>query len=156
MTFYSGADLSLGPVTLCLPDPREIQNFNIAADVAEAVTQWLPRAMSDSDTLYFAIRLDGMLAGQVFLYDLGLHAGEAQVGLHLFDPAMRGRGVGAVALALLQQYVVEQTTLKRLVFTVATNHIAALRAAEKCGFHNKGKPKPDATEVTYTWKIPAN
>ncbi|GAP12476.1 acetyltransferase [Longilinea arvoryzae] len=156
MTLYSGQDINLGPVTLSLPDPREIENSVSMPDMVEAMTQWLQRAMSGSDTLYFAIRLDGMLAGQIFLYDLDAHADEAQVGLHLFDPAMRGRGVGPAALALLQQYVAEQTSLKRLVFMVANNHSAALRAAEKCGFRSKGKSKKDSQQVVYVWNVPTD
>lgn len=154
MTLYSGQDIHLGPVTLCLADPREIENSVSTPDMVEAMTQWLQRAMSGSDTLYFAVRLDGMLAGQIFLYDLGTQAEVAQVGLHLFDPAMRGRGVGPAALAILQQYVVEQTGLKRLVFVVASNHLAALRAAEKCGFRCQGKSKQDSQQVVYTWDAP--
>lgn len=155
MTLYTGPDLSLGPVVLCLPDAREIDNASIAPDTFEARSRWLSRAMNGSDTLYFAIRVDGMLAGQIFLHELGLRPNEAQVGLHLFDPSMRGRGVGAAALALLQGYVAEQTDLKCLVFEVATNHVAALRAAEKCGFKRKGKSKNDPLLVVYAWNVPA-
>ncbi len=155
MTLYSGQDISLGPVTLSLPDPREIESSVNTPEMVEAMTEWLQRAMSGNDTLYFAIRLDGMLAGQIFIYDLGVQPDEAQVGLHLFDPAVRGRGVGPAALALLQQYVVEQTRLKRLVFVVANNHLAALRAAEKCGFRCKGKSKRDSQQVVYVWDVPA-
>jgi RimJ/RimL family protein N-acetyltransferase len=153
MTLYSGLDLNFGPVSLCLPDPHEIENAVIAPDTVEARSEWLQRAMSGPDTLYFAVRLDGMLAGQVFLYDLGNPSGEAQVGMHLFDPAVRGRGVGAAALALLQQYVSEQTSLKHLSFQVEVNHAAARRAAEKCGFACRGKSKSDSQQLIYTWNV---
>jgi len=153
MTLYSGLDLNFGPVSLCLPDPHEIENADIAPDSVEARSQWLQKAMSGSDTLYFAIRLDGMLAGQVFLYGLEVNSGEAQVGLHLFDPAVRGRGVGAAALALLQQYVAEKTSLKHLSFQVEVNHTAARRAAEKCGFISRGKSKTDSQELVYSWDV---
>lgn len=155
MTLYSGLDLNFGPVSLCLPDPHEIENADIAPDSIEARSQWLQKAMSGNDTLYFAIRLDGMLAGQVFLYGLGGNSGEAQVGMHLFDPAVRGRGVGAAALALLQQYVSEDTSLKRLSFQVEVDHAAARRAAEKCGFINCGKSKNDSQELIYRWDVMA-
>ncbi len=155
MTLYSGLDLNFGPVSLCLPDPHEIENADIAPDSIEARSQWLQKAMFGNDTLYFAIRLDGMLAGQVFLYGLESNSSEAQVGLHLFDPAMRGRGVGAAALALLQQYVAEKTRLKHLSFQVEVNHTAARRAAEKCGFINRGKSKTDSQELVYRWDVVA-
>lgn len=155
MTFYSGPDLSFGPVSLCLPDVHEIESTSIASDTIEARSQWLSRAMSGSETLYFAIRVDGMLAGQIFLHELGQRPNEAQIGLHLFDPSMRGRGVGAAALALLQDYVAGQTDVKSLVFEVATNHVAALRAAEKCGFRRRGKSKNDPLQVVYYWNVPA-
>lgn len=152
---YSGLDLNLGPVSLSLPDPREIENAVATPDMVEVMTQWLQRAIESQDTLYFSIRLDGMLAGQIFLYDLGVNPGEARVGLHLFDPAMRGRGVGPAALALLQQYASEQAGLKRLVFVVSANERAALRAAEKCGFAPAGPPGSDPFQVVYTWDAPA-
>lgn len=155
MTLYNGPDLSIGPVSLCLPDVHEIESTSISPDTIEARSQWLSRAMSGSETLYFAIRVDGMLAGQIFLHDLGLRPNEAQIGLHLFGPSMRGRGVGAAALALLQSYVSDQTSLKRLVFEVTTNHVAALRAAEKCGFKRKGISKNDPLQVVYSWDVPA-
>ena len=155
MSLYSGPDLSLGPVSLCLPDVREIENAPAAADTLEVREQWLSRAISGSDVLYFAIRVDGMLAGQIFLHGLGQKAGEAQVGLHLFDPSMRGRGVGAAALALLQSYAAGQAGLKRLVFEVTANQVAAVRAAEKCGFRRKGKSKNDPLQVVYQWDKPA-
>lgn len=154
MSLYSGPDLSLGPVSLCLPDVREIENAPAAPDTLEVREQWLSRAISGSDVLYFAICVDGMLAGQIFLHSLGLHPDEAQVGLHLFDPAMRGRGVGAAALALLQGYTAGQTGLKRLVFEVTTNQAAVVRAAEKCGFCMKGKSKNDPLLVIYQWDVP--
>jgi RimJ/RimL family protein N-acetyltransferase len=155
MTLYHGPDLSLGPVSLCLPDVHEIENAPAAVDTLEARDQWLSRAISDSDVLYFAVRVDGLLAGQIFLHGLGQKAGEAQVGLHLFDPAMRGRGVGAAALALLQGYAAGQAGLKRLVFEVAASQVAAVRAAEKCGFRRKGKSKTDPLQVVYHWDVPA-
>lgn len=154
MSLYSGPDLSLGPVSLCLPDPPEIERAYIAPDVAEAVRLWLMQAMAGSDTLYFAIRVDGMLAGQIFLYDLSAQSTAAQVGLHLFDPAMRGRGIGAAALALLQDYVAKQTVLKSLDFVAATNHVAAVHAARKCGFNPAGPSRKNSQEMVYTWKVP--
>lgn len=154
MTLYSGQDMRFGPVTLCLPEPREIESAVDAPDMVEAMHQWLQRAMVGSETLYFSIRLDGILVGQIFLFDLGIHLDEAQVGLHLFDPAVRGRGVGAAALALLQQYVAEQTSLKRLIFEAAANQNAAIRAAEKCGFRRKGVSRKDLQQVIYCWNVP--
>ncbi|NMB67531.1 MAG: GNAT family N-acetyltransferase [Chloroflexi bacterium] len=155
MTLYHGPDLSLGPVSLCLPDVHEIENAPAAPDILEARSQWLARALQGPETLYFAIRVDGLLAGQIFLHELGQQPGEAQVGLHLFDPTMRGRGVGAAALALLQGYVATHTHLKRLVFEVSANQVAAVRAAEKSGFRRKGKSKTDPLQVVYHWDVPA-
>lgn len=156
MTLYSGPDMSFGPVSLCLPDTHEIESAPVAADTAAAREQWLSRAISSDDTLYFAIRVDGMLAGQIFLHGLGQNPLEAQVGLHLFDPSMRGRGVGAAALALLQDYVSKFTSLERLTFEVAATQVAVVRAAEKCGFRLKGKSKNDPLQVIYQWDAPKN
>lgn len=154
MTLYHGPDLSLGPVSLCLPDVHEIENAPAAPDILEARSQWLARALQGPETLYFAIRVDGMLAGQIFLHELGQQPDEAQVGLHLFDPTMRGRGVGAAALALLQGYVATHTHLKRLSFVTAANHTAARRAAEKCGYKYKEPSPNDPFEVIYQWEVP--
>jgi RimJ/RimL family protein N-acetyltransferase len=63
--------------------------------------------------------------------------------------------VGAAALALLQGYAAGQAGLKRLVFEVAASQVAAVRAAEKCGFRRKGKSKTDPLQVVYHWDVPA-
>ena len=44
--------------------------------------------------------------------------------------------------------------LKRLVFEVTANQVAAVRAAEKCGFRRKGKSKNDPLQVVYSWDVP--
>jgi len=64
------------------------------------------------------------------------------------------RNFESAGTPLLQGYAAGQAGLKRLVFEVTANQVAAVRAAEKCGFRRKGKSKNDPLQVVYSWDVP--
>ena len=69
------------------------------------------------------------------------------------DP--RGRGTGTKMLTLLQRYVREETTLRRLVAITSDDNVASQRIALKCGFVHTGPPREDPVHgMCFEWRVP--
>ncbi len=78
------------------------------------------------------------------------------VAYHLFDPAVRGKGIGTRALRLLVQFVEEHTDLTLLTSITSRDNIASRRIALKCGFREVGAPREDPLHgVVYQLPVPA-
>jgi RimJ/RimL family protein N-acetyltransferase len=116
---------------------------------------WADRALSDSSMVFFGIFRDQALVGQIFLHDRDEERGEALVGYHVFGAAQRGSGTGTAALRLMQRYVVEQLTMKRIIVITSTDNCASQRLAVRCGFALAGAPKEDPDGLLYEWMVPA-
>jgi RimJ/RimL family protein N-acetyltransferase len=115
----------------------------------------LARALERQDVYYFSVRWQNRLVGQIILHDVNEHVGEALVGYHLFEPQYRGRGVGTRMLALLQQFVAEETTLRALVAITRDDNVASQRIAQKCGFRHTGAPREDPRHgMCFHWAVP--
>jgi RimJ/RimL family protein N-acetyltransferase len=123
-------------------------------DVHDAVIEWLSSAERDRSIYYFGVQANGELVGQIFLHDIDEETGEALVGYHLFEKRFRGRGIGTIALQLLQTFVAETTRLTRLILITSGTNIASRRAAEKAGFVSIGAPREDASGVVLVWDVP--
>lgn len=154
MSLYGGADLRGDGVSIGRPDVAAIRAANVSNDVADEVARWLRVAEDGDDSLYFAICSEGALVGQIFLHDLDEQTGESLVGYHLLQPRFRGRGIGTRALGLLQGYVRDRSTLRRLVIITSGDNVASRRIAEKCGFRYVGPPREDPTGVALIWDVP--
>jgi RimJ/RimL family protein N-acetyltransferase len=147
-----------GNISVRPPDPAAIRGTTVAPDVAASVATWLSRALERDDVCYFSIyegNYEGeRLVGQILLHDIQFPDGEALVGYHLFQTADRGRGIGTVALRLLQRFVIEHTTLTKLVIITSADNLASRRMAERCGFRFSGPPREDPTGVALLWRAP--
>jgi RimJ/RimL family protein N-acetyltransferase len=129
-----------GDVRITPPDTEAVRAAPKAPDVVDDVDFWLSRALAGSNVRYFSIYQSDRVVGQILLHDIDAESGNALVGYHIFESILRGRGIGTRALRLLQNYVIEQTDLVRLVMITSTDNVAARRIAEKCGFHRVGLP----------------
>jgi RimJ/RimL family protein N-acetyltransferase len=145
---YADGDISIRP-----PIPEVIRNASIAADVAASVSAWLSRAVERDDICYFSVHEGERLVGQILLHDIQWPAGEALVAYHLFQPSDRGRGIGTRALAALQRFVADHTTLSRLIIITSSDNLASRRLAERCGFHFIGPPREDPSGVALEWTV---
>jgi RimJ/RimL family protein N-acetyltransferase len=67
-----------------------------------------------------------------------LPAGVAQLGIAIFDPADRGRGIGSTAVALLTGWLFEHGAIIRVQAGTAVDNTAMRRAFERLGFACEG------------------
>jgi RimJ/RimL family protein N-acetyltransferase len=134
-------------------EPAFVRTASKSPDIARAGEHWLQRAEQGDDTYYFGVFLGERLVGQILLHDIDPGTGEALVAYHLFEPDLRGRGIGTRALGLLGQFVADETGLRRLVMITSSDNIASRRIAEKNGFVHIGAPREDPSGVLMIWDV---
>lgn len=157
MTLHTGKTYTQAEVQIGPPDFEAIEAAPQAADVASSVTHWLAEARARTDVYYFSIFLDHTPTpiGEIALHDMNDQTGESLVGYHLFQPHVRGRGVGTKALRLLQHFVAETTYLKRLIIITSRDNIASQSIAQKCGFRYIGTAREDPVNgLVFAWNVP--
>jgi RimJ/RimL family protein N-acetyltransferase len=155
MALHSGAHYELGGVRIGPADAGSVAGAPRDGDVAPSVDRWLSRAQGSDDVHYFAVHDGAALVGQIFLHDIDAERGEALVGYHLFERAFRGRGTGTKMLALLQRYVREETTLRRLLVITGAENAASQRIALKNGFVPIDPPREDPVHGRcLEWTVP--
>jgi RimJ/RimL family protein N-acetyltransferase len=150
---HDGPPLCDGAVSLSSVRPQDVHGC-LTDDSVKYSMIWVDRAASDSSMVYFGIFRDQALIGQIFLHDRDEQQGEALVGYHLFSAGHRGSGTGTAALRLLQRYVVEQLTLKRIIVITSPDNRASQRLALRCGFALAGAPREDPDGLLYEWMVP--
>jgi len=96
--------------------------------------------------LDLAIEVDGRLVGEVGSYgepDLVMPPGVYFLGIGLFDPADRGRGIGTEATRLLCDWLFREAGAVRIESATAVTNTAMRGVFERLGWH------PDGTEVRW-------
>lgn len=148
---YTLVEVRIGPSNIAL-----IEHASKAADIATPVAHWLAATQSHDNIYYFAIFLDQMSVpiGQILLHDMDRRR-ESLIAYHLFQPQLRGRGVGTKALHLLQQFVVSETSLTKLIIITSRDNVASQTIAQKCGFTCAGAPREDPEHgMVFMWDVP--
>lgn len=153
MTLHEGRAYRRGAISIGPSDPVAIRLAEKSPDVAASVERWPDEALRRDDIYYFSIFDAGELVGQILLHDIDHPSGEALVAYHVFERSRRGRGIGATALTLLQEYVRAQSDLSRLVIITSADNVASRRVAEKCGFTYVGPPREDPSALLFAWDI---
>ena len=157
MTFYIGQSYRQDQVSIGSPDLRLFQSILIDSDVKDSFEYWSLEDQKREDILYFSIFLDLEFIGQILLHDLNPQTVESLVAYHLFEPHMRGRGIGTQALHLLQSYILQQTPLKRLVIITSHDNLASQRIAQKCEFRYVGASREDPVhDMVFEWHVTLN
>jgi RimJ/RimL family protein N-acetyltransferase len=97
-------------------------------------------SFAKTDLLYLAIEADGTLAGEVDArrHSTGLPAGVCELGIHLYEPERRGRGLGTEALRLLITYLFDDQGAERLEVRTSLDNPAMCRVLEALGFVREG------------------
>lgn len=123
------------------------------AALGESWLRWLDVAARQRDCRLYAILVDEMAVGLIFLHNIVRHRQEAMVGYALL-PDHRGQGLGKRALALLQQIAIADGLLTLTIIT--GQHNAASRAmAARCGFVCVGPAREAPNElIVYQWHRP--
>ncbi len=93
---------------------------------------------NDPDRSAFAIEEDGVHVGNVGLKDIDYARGVAACFVEIGDVNVRGRGVGARAMALLLDYAFGDAGLHKVDLGVFEFNIAAIALYKKLGFVDDG------------------
>jgi RimJ/RimL family protein N-acetyltransferase len=91
--------------------------------------------------LDLAVEVDGRLIGEIQARGhpaQTLPAGVFELGIEVYDPADRGKGVGLEAVALLTGWLFEQQGAARVQATTAVGNAAMRRVLERLGFAWEG------------------
>ena len=149
MSLYEGADVESGSVQITPTDAAQIASALDQADLSDDQKMWFVRAQRDEQCLYFSIRADRVLIGQVLLHDIDTAKHEAMVGYHIFQPSQRGRGFGTEALTALCAYAFGRMGIRRLVAITSLDNMPSRRIAAKCGFRELGAAREGPHLVVY-------
>jgi RimJ/RimL family protein N-acetyltransferase len=90
--------------------------------------------------LLLGIVADGELAGEIQARqpEMGLPPGVFEIGIEVYDPAARGKGIGRVALAQFLAHLFEEEHAHRIQLTTDIDNVAMRRVAERLGFRLEG------------------
>ena len=133
-------------VTLRAFRPEEI-DVVLARYVAEGPERSEARrrrlALSGARTtweLLYAIEIEGRLAGEVQARcpEDTSPPGVFELGIELYDPDDRGRGIGSEVMCVLTSHLFENEHAIRVQATTDVGNTAMRRSLEKCGFAHEG------------------
>jgi len=94
----------------------------------------------DGAELLLGIHVDGKLAGEVQARQprMGLPPGVFEIGIDVFDPAQRGKGIGTQALRLLLTRLFEREGAHRVQATTDLDNAGMRALSERCGLGLEG------------------
>jgi UDP-4-amino-4,6-dideoxy-N-acetyl-beta-L-altrosamine N-acetyltransferase len=95
---------------------------------------WFERAIVDPSRRYWVIELDGQGVGLANLYDIEPAQGRATWAYYLADPAVRGKGVGAMAEYRVIEQAFGPLGLTRLWCEVLESNPAVIKLHKRFGF----------------------
>jgi ribosomal-protein-serine acetyltransferase len=156
MPFHIGQPFLNGDISIGAVDLKAVRQIAKVSDVAASIQHWLDSAGESGTIYYFSIYRRATLVGAILLHNIDPGSKAALVAYHLFDRAHRRSGIGTVALSLLQQFVVANTNLERLIIITSRDNLASQRIAQKCGFVHAGAPREDPENgMLFQWDVPA-
>jgi RimJ/RimL family protein N-acetyltransferase len=90
--------------------------------------------------LLLGIVCDGALAGEIQgrQPEMGLPPGVFEIGIEVYEPEMRGKGIGRRALAQFLTHLFEEEHAHRVQLTTDLDNHAMRGVAERLGFVNEG------------------
>jgi [ribosomal protein S5]-alanine N-acetyltransferase len=94
----------------------------------------------DGVELLLGIHVDGQLAGEVQARQprMSLPPGVFEIGIDVFDPALREKGIGTQALRLLLTRLFEREGAHRVQATTDTDNTRMRALSERCGLGFEG------------------
>lgn len=105
----------------------------------ESERMWIERARSSPDRKVFIIIASGdKPIGTLSIEAINWRHLSAQVGISIFEPDYRGKGLGTEAMNLALKYAFEVLRLHRVQLYVFENNERAIRSYKKCGFQTEG------------------
>jgi RimJ/RimL family protein N-acetyltransferase len=134
-----------------LNDPRVSQTLvgpRQQRQTLESVRAYVGQNWRDDRSILFGVYIDGALRGTVRLYHID-DAGEAVLGIALFDTGYWGRGWGSRCIRRVADYAVRELGLRRIVAGSYERNIGAIRSFAKAGF--KRTPDRDYADDYDRW-----
>lgn len=101
--------------------------------------RWIAIAIGNSRERYFAIEVDGTLAGGIGFEPYSDERGGTAAFGYWLGRAFWRRGVATEAARMLADYALESGRLRRLEASVFAENRASARVLEKCGFTREGR-----------------
>lgn len=100
---------------------------------------WIESMSRRPDQKAFMIcTTDGAPIGTLDLSMINWKHFSAQVGISIFEPSCRGKGLGTEAMRLVLGYAFHTLKLNRVQLYVFKENLYAIRSYEKCGFVTEG------------------
>ncbi|MGB5952173.1 MAG: GNAT family protein [Ornithinimicrobium sp.] len=96
-----------------------------------------------SDNVSFVIDVDGAAVGSASLFGYDPLVQHAEAGISLV-PAVRGQGIGTVAIRHLVDFGFVRRNLRRIHLQAIASNAAAIRAYQKAGFVIEGRQRQHA------------
>ncbi len=149
MSAGNKSEITSGEVTLKRVDIDKVKLANPVNNTDLDWEKWRNKANVDLSVDYFGIFYRGKLVGEIFLHDIDINKKEALIGYHIFDPEVRGKGVGGLSLQLLVEHAKNDTELNKLVIITSSDNVASRKIAEKNGFKFSGPSWEDQSRVAY-------
>lgn len=114
-------------------NPNAPNSFDVRAQL-----RGLIRQLDDQSGIPFVIEVDGIVAGQLNVANILYGSVSSAVLGYWIAPQVAGRGVTPLAVALVTDYLMNQTGLHRVEIDVRPENKASLRVIEKLGFRFEG------------------
>jgi len=114
----------------------------------ESVRAYVGLNWRDDRSVLFGIYIDGALRGTVRLYHID-DAGQAVMGIALFDTRYWGRGWGSRCIRRVADYAIGELSLRRIVAGSYERNTAAIRSFAKAGFRRT--PERDYADEYDRW-----
>ena len=134
-----------------LNDPRVSQTLvgpRKQRQTLESVRAYVGQNWRDDRSVLFGVYIDGGLRGTVRLYHIG-DAGEAVMGIALFDTRYWGRGWGSRCIRRVADYGIGELGLRRIAAGSYERNAAAIRSFAKAGFRRT--PESDYADDYDRW-----
>jgi UDP-4-amino-4,6-dideoxy-N-acetyl-beta-L-altrosamine N-acetyltransferase len=124
------------PTLLAWRNSPDVRAFMYTDHViaADEHARWFARAIVDPTRRYWIIESDGAGVGLANLYDIGAPAGSATWAFYLADPAVRGKGVGAMTEFRVIEQAFGPLGLNRLWCEVLETNAPVIKLHKRFGF----------------------
>ncbi len=160
-----GQRVGLGPLDMSMLHAmtRWINDFGTARTLAmdpvpmteQQERQWLEGASSGQNGIVFAIYDlgDMVLVGSPNLFDIDHRHKTCELGIAIFDPGRRGKGLGTEAVRLITDYAIHGLEMHNVQLATYEYNHAGQRAYRKAGFKEYGRRREARLHNGKRWDI---
>ncbi len=100
----------------------------------EAVDAHFDRRLSRPNTLSFAVMLNGSVIGEVVFKNVDMNEGHCELGIHLINDSVKGKGFGTEAEKLAIEYAFSRLGMSTVLADTIIKNERSRHILEKLGF----------------------